>query len=788
MKKYYQQSENWCYFCPLNSNNFRNMNKYLLLFFTILYSLTLNAQNDCQQISPIISSTLFSPTNEVDSISGVTYTYYDLCQGQTLSLETNSDFPETTSFEWSFNNNSFEAENFEHTFNESGGYIITVNVSEEGCPQYSNQIRVRVGTIPIINVSSDLSLVCPGEVASLSSNTSSDVNFSIDIETDGWESEPGENIFSEPLFVPDGPNCPPGAYYSTITFNSFPDGQLITDVNFFERVCIEMEHSYVGDLTINLIGPDPQNTTVVLLEDQNITGNGNGLNNGGANLGEPVINDSGCDSINNPAGVGYIYCWSPNPSTTTFHDSNWAADFALGDVPASVIETNTNIYSAYNNSFENISNPINPSTFNGDWTLEVIDDYGIDNGWVFQWWIDFAPEVIPANWSFQNNIVEQYFLDEENMIANYGDSILINPEPGTHNYTYEVVDNFGCTFNEEIEITATSYINPNPIVTQEECGGTDGQIDLNISGGTPDYTVTWDSELTGEIISDISAGTYFYTITDGLGCEISGNETIQNIETGLTFDTEIFDDHCDQAIGEIILTPTNGAYPYNYTWSHSDTNQDSTANNLFEGTYEVFILDNDGCEGNLSLNIDNIDGPTAFFNQNFDTVTYVDGIVDFLNFSSAANQTELVNNQWSFGNGQFSNLESPSYNFNQIGNYFVQLTVTDNFGCSDSYIREVVAVEDYFIWTPSAFTPNGDGKNDLYIPRFHNIIEESFEFFIYDKWGKLVYETTDINTGWDGIRQDNGKAADNSSYSFLAKFITYKNELKKKTGSFLLLK
>ena len=131
------------------------------------------------------------------------------------------------------------------------------------------------------------------------------------------------------------------------------------------------------------------------------------------------------------------------------------------------------------------------------------------------------------------------------------------------------MDNFGCTFYEEIEITATSYINPSPIIAQEECGGLDGQIDLNISGGTPGYTVSWDSELTGETISDLSAGTYFYTITDDLGCEISGNETIQNIETGLTFDTEIFDDHCDQGIGEITLTPTNGASPYNFVWSHS---------------------------------------------------------------------------------------------------------------------------------------------------------------------------------------------------------------------------
>ena len=99
-----------------------------------------------------------------------------------------------------------------------------------------------------------------------------------------------------------------------------------------------------------------------------------------------------------------------------------------------------------------------------------------------------------------------------------------------------------------------------------------------------------------------------------------------------------------------------------------------------------------------------------------------------------------------------------------------------------------MAVEDYFIFTPSAFTPNGDGKNDLYIPRFHNVIEESFEFYIYDKWGKLVYETTDINSGWDGIRQDNGKIADNSTYTYIAKFFTYRNQLQKNTGTFLLLK
>ena len=750
------------------------MNKYLLLFFTILFSLTINAQDGCVEISPLIVSTSNSDTLEAHPGTGELHRYFDLCAGETLSLQASPDLSENTSFEWLLDgvieSNTNE---FEETFNSFGGHILTITTSEEGCDTYSEQVRIRVGTEPIINLSAEPSTVCPGIVSSIGSDVNSDLNFSAEIETGGWESFPCQDEFAEETYLPDGSGV---SYETSITLDCFGEEQVLTNVNDIISVDINMEHSYIGDLGITLTSPNGTQVTLLAYP----TG-------GNTWLGQATDDDSSQELV----GIGSYYGWSMNPEYNgTMSDAISAGNFVTLDNlnPDGFIETGESLISSTYLPVGNFNDFIG-TPLNGNWTITVTDNLTIDNGWIFSWGITINQNIIPSSWSFDNYIVDSTFLLTNNNIVSYSNnSINIQPEPGTHNYTYEVVDNFGCSFNEEIEITATSYINPNPIIAQEECGGIDGQIDLNISGGTPAYTVSWNSELTGETISDISAGTYFYTITDALGCEISGNETIQNIETGLTFDTEIFDDHCDQGIGEITLTPTNGAYPYNYTWSHSDTNQDSTANNLLEGTYEIFILDNDGCEGNLSIDIDNIDGPTAFFNQNFDTVTYVDGIVDFINFSSASAQTELISNQWSFGNGQFSYLESPSHNFNQIGNYLVQLTVSDNFNCSDSYISEVVAVEDYFIWTPSAFTPNGDGKNDLYIPRFHNIIEESFEFFIYDKWGKLVYETTDVNIGWDGIRQDNGKIADNSSYSFMAKFITHRNQLQRKTGSFLLIK
>ena len=690
------------------------MIKYLLLFFTTLFSLTVYSQDGCIEISPLIVSTSNSYILEAHPTSGEIHRYFDLCAGETLSLQAAPELSENTSFEWLLDG-VLESDNgeFEETFDDFGGHILTLITTEEGCDAYSEQVRIRVGTEPVINLLTDPSTVCPGIVSSIGSDVNSDLNFTADIETGGWESFPCQDEFAEETYLPDGSGV---SYETSITLDCFGEDQILTNVNDIISVDINMEHSYMGDLDIYLTSPN--GVQVTLFEQAGSS----------TWLGQATDGDASQELV----GIGADYGWSMNPE----YNGTMAAAITAGNT---IELDNLNTGEVFNSTGQSlISSTYLPvgdfndfvgTSLNGNWTITVTDNLNIDNGWIFSWGITINQNIIPSSWSFDNYIVDESFvISNDNIVSYTNSSINIQPEPGTHNYSYEVVDNFGCIFYEEIEITATSYINPSPIIVQEECGGLDGQIDLNISGGTPGYSVSWDSELTGEIISDLPSGTYFYTITDDLGCEISGNETIQNIETGLTFDTEIFDDHCDQGIGEITVIPTNGASPYNFVWSHSNTNQDSTANNLIEGTYEIFILDNDGCEGNLSIDIDNIDGPTAFFNQNFDTVTYVDGIVDFLNFSSAAAQTELTSNQWSFGNGQFSNLESPSHNFNQIGNYFVQLTVTDNFDCSDSYIREVVAVEDYFIWTPSAFTPNGDGKNDLYIPKFHNIIEESFSF------------------------------------------------------------
>jgi len=749
------------------------MKKCFLTLSSILVCGISVAQSNCQEIVQFILSTSIEKTVETDPTTGEAITYYDLCPGETLTLEAGAEFPKnntnyfqsvaTTSFSWYIDETeNSNLQQFSHNFDNPGGYIVSLFAEDiNGCITPNPvHVFVRVSTAPTITPSIESSKVCPGVITNIGSDESSDLLFSTTIESGSWKSTPCEDEFSDPLYLPDGD----GAIYSTDIFLAcFKDDQTLTNIHDIISVNINMEHSYSGDLDIYLTAP---NGVQITLFDK--TG-------GLVWFGEATDND---DTETNP-GVGYDYGWSMTPTYNGLMSDGFTDNTSIfSDSVAIILKSDTYL------PIDGFSNLIG-TPLNGTWTLTIIDNLTSDNGWIFSWGMTINEDITPSSWSFDNHIVDEYFLPEPSIVSNLGASIAIQPDTGIYNYTYEVVDNFGCTYSEEITIIASS-INATEEITNEHCHGNDGEIILQISGGTPNYSVEWSSGTSGATLSNLSEGTYFYTIQDDLDCEISGNVTIENLEQ-LLFDTTINNDHCNQGIGDITLTPLNGNAPYLYRWNHTNSNQ-YTVQNLTEGTYQANITDDIGCTNEINVAINNIQGPTAYFEPSKDTVAYVDGMVQFINLSSSAPQTTLVSSEWSFTDGLFSTENQPEYDFNQMGTYPVQLTVTDAGGCTDSYLAEVVSTENYFFWAPTAFTPNGDGKNDIYQPIIRNIIESGFELFIYDPWGKLVYQSNEIDSGWDGIRQDNGIFAKLASYSFFLRFNTHHNELQEKTGSFVLLK
>ncbi len=116
------------------------------------------------------------------------------------------------------------------------------------------------------------------------------------------------------------------------------------------------------------------------------------------------------------------------------------------------------------------------------------------------------------------------------------------------------------------------------------------------------------------------------------------------------------------------------------------------------------------------------------------------------------------------------------------GNY--SITVTNYCGSAYDTIAIFECVTSC-IWLPNAFTPNGDGNNDMFYPVWTNIAE--FELHIFDRWGNEIYKTTDINKGWDGKCES--RACPEGVYPWL---IFYKgsdsNVVKKKYGYVIIIK
>ncbi len=102
------------------------------------------------------------------------------------------------------------------------------------------------------------------------------------------------------------------------------------------------------------------------------------------------------------------------------------------------------------------------------------------------------------------------------------------------------------------------------------------------------------------------------------------------------------------------------------------------------------------------------------------------------------------------------------------GEYPVRLTVVDGTNCEDSYEATVVISDIFQYYLPTAFTPNGDGINDIWRFEGADIDEKSFELIVFDRWGNKVFATTDPKQVWDGGVNGGDYFATNGIYNWIA--------------------
>ena len=104
------------------------------------------------------------------------------------------------------------------------------------------------------------------------------------------------------------------------------------------------------------------------------------------------------------------------------------------------------------------------------------------------------------------------------------------------------------------------------------------------------------------------------------------------------------------------------------------------------------------------------------------------------------------------------------YVFSEPGSYRVVCAV-NNATCASDSMEVTVAVAESYLAVPNVFTPNGDGKNDEFRVAYRSL--RDFHIWVYNRWGKLVYESTDPAKGWDG--NINGRPASEGAYFYVVR-------------------
>jgi len=139
-------------------------------------------------------------------------------------------------------------------------------------------------------------------------------------------------------------------------------------------------------------------------------------------------------------------------------------------------------------------------------------------------------------------------------------------------------------------------------------------------------------------------------------------------------------------------------------------------------------------------------------------ISVINSPITFINHSQ--NATSYL---WGFGDGNSSELENPVHMYRKSGYYDVCLDANNPDNCPDTICKRVYADIRPLIDIPNAFSPNGDGFNDILYARGAAV--ETMDLRIWNRWGQLVFESNSLDHGWDGMY--NGKPQEMDAYAFV---------------------
>ena len=337
----------------------------------------------------------------------------------------------------------------------------------------------------------------------------------------------------------------------------------------------------------------------------------------------------------------------------------------------------------------------------------------------------------------------------------------------TTTYNLFATDVYGCvsdfesitvTVNPPLEVVATAEgpicLNDSTLVSAQASAGNGGP-----------YYYTWNTLDTTNTFYDTPNQSFDYIVTASDSCSIDAMDTVNvivNPNPVVDFDSDVVDGCVSLTVG----FENQSDIGFEYLWEFGNGDSSTFENPVFEydavGSYDVSltVTSIEGCTSTLtdSTYITVHELPTAYFTP-YPTLTTV--LAPDVYFTDAS--TDAISYSWNFGdpdttyNSNTSEDQNPMHSYMNPGVYVVTETVTNEFGCIDTHQDSIYVEEGFIIFFPNAFSPNGDGENDVWRPVGTGINSDNYEMWIFDRWGNLIFHTEDPDKGWDGIVQNKGK-------------------------------
>ncbi len=418
---------------------------------------------------------------------------------------------------------------------------------EQGCvSSVFPQVRVRVAKNPLKTVFT-LQDICNRDSLLVNIGYGGD-NASLILDSIKYEDGTSKTNYIR-TFIPDGPDCDnmPNCFSASVEFHEFPNGRKVMSAGDVCSVCVNYEHTFMGDYDLSIICPTGNKSVLKYKNPPTGTPIPDGTSGGGGrftgipydkydNPGSPW--DYECDSVDNPYGIGWNYCFSRNEAYTLVNgqpasiQNPTGAGMASGPtvsysvtmppVPAgfvnagmTITESGTTLDSS--DHLNKMDYYIPASDFseligcplNGLWSIEICDFWGQDNGWVFSFSVDICGV---------NTQGCQYQVDIDSLIwspdtsAQYHDyelgryrglevhrhndleSYVLTPDTaGTFPINVKIYDEFGCVWDTNTKIT--TYWTPKPTLGNDTtlCGVTTTVLDAtDRHAATENYTYLWE--------------------------------------------------------------------------------------------------------------------------------------------------------------------------------------------------------------------------------------------------------------------------------------------------------